>query len=196
MSLSTRSLVPLAVETLRDPQDVFGRLSRLGLPRSTLWECLLLVVLLSVILAEGSNLLIASTEGAGIPALFAQPLVYGALQLGLLAGTVALIHGVGRKMGGQGTLDDAILAVVWLQFVMVCLQVVQSVAILVMPPVALLIGLAGLVVFFWLLTSFIAALHGFASLGRVFGMILFVMVGVALVLSAVLTFMGVTVPRV
>ncbi len=193
---SAGGLLPMVAETFRNPPGGFARLRALNLPRPTLWQCLVLVVILSVLLAEGSNLLVGNLDGDDVPAIFASPFLFGGMQLGLLVLMVVLIHAIGRGMGGTGDLNGAILVVAWVQFIMVCLQIVQSVAILALPPLAWIIGLAGIVVFLWLLTALIAALHDFPSKGRVFGMIMFVMLGVALAMSVVLTALGLTVPRV
>ena len=85
-----------------------------------------------------------------------------------LALTVILIHRVGRAFDGHGTFADALLVVVWLQLLMLALQVLQLIATLVAPPFAGIIGLAGFAVFLWLMTAFIAELHGFRSRARVF----------------------------
>jgi len=47
-------------------------------------------------------------------------------------------------------------------------QVLQVVLGFVLPPLADLVGLAGLLLLLWLLTNFVAELHGFASLWSVF----------------------------
>jgi hypothetical protein len=46
----------------------------------------------------------------------------------------------------------------------------------------------------WLLTNFVAVIHGFRSLGQVFVMILVSLFVLAFVLSILLTLVGVTVP--
>jgi DNA-binding transcriptional regulator of glucitol operon len=72
--------------------------------------------------------------------------------------------------------------VVWLQVIMLGVQVVQVVALIIAPPVAAIINLAGLVLFFWLMTSFIAELHGFTSRGKVLAGILVTSFAVAMIL--------------
>lgn len=192
--LSLKTLVPLAVETVKAPRPTFARLLSLDIPSQALWQALLLVLVVSVLLAEATNLLLAAALGpAEEPLMLAGPLIFGAIQLAVLVASVFLIYHVGRLMGGDGSFAGGILAVTWLQFLMVCLQVVQSVLILVLPGLAALVVIAGLVLFLWLLTNFVAELHGFASLGRVFGMIFFVLIGIGLVLSLLLTLSGVTV---
>ncbi len=194
--MSPRTLGRLAVDTVRAPRPTFARLRALELDLSTLWQALLLVVVLSIVLAELVNMYLLATIGTDAqPTLLLSPFFFGVIQLAFLLISVFMIHRIGRAFRGTGDLADAMLAVTWLQFVMVCLQVVQGVLLILMPPLAGIVMLLGLALFFWLLTNFVAELHDFHSLGRVFGMILFVLVGVALGLSFLLTLAGVTIPR-
>lgn len=198
--MSPRVLMQLLASTLRAPRETFAGLLALRLDRATLWQALLLVVVLSMLLAVLGGVFLAVSQGGTTPPpeqpfVMLSPLVIGLVQLAVLVVSVFLIDWVGRRFRGTGDLGGAILVVTWLQFVMVCLQVIQTLLILVAPGLAGVVTLLGMVLFFWLMTNFIAQLHGFTSLGRVFGMILFVMVGVALGLSLLLTLAGVTVPR-
>lgn len=192
---SLGGLVRLAVRTVREPRPVFAELRALSLPRDVLWQALAAVVIVSVILAEIVNMVLAAALGGPAGQAFLSPLAFVGIQFAILALSVLLIDRVGRMMGGTGDLDGAVLAVAWLQFVMVCLQIVQSAVLLVFPVGAALIVLAGVAVFLYLLTAFVTELHAFDSKGRVFAMILFILMGVALGLSFLLTLAGVTVPR-
>jgi hypothetical protein len=119
------------------------------------------------------------------------------IQLLLLVVMVFAIFWIGRAMGGTGSFEEAILLVAWLQFIMVCLQVIQAVALMFFPGVVVaLIGMAGVALFLWLLTNFVAVLHGFSSLFQVFIMILVSAFAIAFGLSIILTLIGVTVPMV
>ncbi|KAF0675040.1 Yip1 family protein [Profundibacterium mesophilum] len=184
----------LVGDTLRAPRETFARLSAWRLSVPVLSQALLLVVVLSVLLAELSNLMVSYLHPPGVGVMLLSPMFFGALQLALLVGMLFAILLVGRALGGHGDLAGSILLVSWLQFIMVCVQLVQSAALLLVPSLAWAIGVGGLVLFLWLLTNFIAELHGFTALGRVFAMILFTMLGVALGLSFVLALFGVTVP--
>ncbi|NJR43059.1 MAG: hypothetical protein HC767_10775 [Akkermansiaceae bacterium] len=68
-------------------------------------------------------------------------------------------------------MNDALLVVVWLQVLMLGLQLLQVLLLLISPVLAAVVGLAGIVLFLWLLTNFVAELHGFQSLLAVFGAI-------------------------
>ncbi|SFP60836.1 YIP1 family protein [Tranquillimonas alkanivorans] len=196
MNLTLSNLIPHALFTVRDPQEAARRLMALDLPRDVLWQLLFLVVVVSVLLAEVSNGLLALATGMPSQGLFLSPFAMGAVQLTLLILAVFAIHGVGRAMGGDGRFEDALLLTAWLQFIMACLQVLQVLALLVLPAIAWLIGVAGLILFMWLLMHFVAVIHGFRSLGRVFAMIVVTMFGAAVVLSLLMALFGVQIPEV
>lgn len=191
--LNLKTLMPMAVETVKDPGAMARRLMALNLDRPVLWQALALVVILSILLAEVSAILLG-VGGEGSAPLFVTPLQMGMIQFSLLVLMVFAIFWVGRAVGGTGRFQDGLVLIVWLQFMMVCLQVVQTLALLVIPPLAWLIGMFGLVLFLWLLTQFIAAMHGFVSLGKTFMMIVVSSFGFAFGLSIILAVIGVTVP--
>jgi hypothetical protein len=194
MTLTLNSLLAMVWRTVRNPREGATELLSLGVPREALWPALALVVVLSILFAQVTSLLM--TGQAGMGGMPIGPAATGFVQLLLLVVMVFAIFWIGRAMGGSGSFEEAILLVAWLQFIMVCLQVVQAAALLILPPVAGLIGVAGLVLFLWLLTNFIAVLHGFSSLVQVFIMILVAAFGIAFGLSIILTLIGVTVPVV
>lgn len=196
--LSLPDLLRLVFETLRAPRPTFARLHRMNLPAEALWMALALTVVISMIFGVLMVLVLGDPPPQSDPEMAVaspNPIVLGLAQFAILLVSVILIDRIGRMMGGSGDLPGAILAVAWLQFVLTCFQIVQTTVVLISPFLGVPLFIAGLVIFFWLLTCFIAELHGFASLGRVFGMVLFVMMGFALGLSVLLTLLGVTVPR-
>lgn len=192
MSLSV--LLPMAVQTFKTPADVARRLMKMNLSRGVLWQALALVVIVSILLAEATNFIMLSSVDVPEGVFIIPPLTMGVIQFSLLVVMIFAIFWVGRSFGGTGRFQDGLAAVVWLQFIMVCLQVVQTVSMLVLPAMAWLIGIFGLVAFLWLLTHFIATVHGFASLGKVFMMIVLTSFGAAFGLSLLLTLVGVTIP--
>jgi hypothetical protein len=194
MILSLQTLLPMVWRTITNPREGAEEVLALGVPRQALWTILLLVLVLSIILGQITTLLVAAATGTEGTGPLANPIVTGVLQLALLLVAIFAIHRIGRAFGGTGSLDEAILLIAWLQFVMVCIQVVQTGLMLVLPPLASIVGILGLVLFMWLLTNFVAVIHGFRSLGQVFVMILVSMFVMAFILSIFLTLAGVTVP--
>lgn len=192
MTLHLPTLLRHALGSLSAPRDEARWVMSAGLPRAARWQALLLIVVISVILAQIS-MFVAPLQGDVIMApLMMNPVMAAIVQMSLLVLMVFAIYWIGRALGGLGGFGNTILVVAWIQFVMACLQVVQTASMVLIPPLAGLISVAGFVLFFWLLTNFIAELHGFQSLGRVFVMIILAMFGFAFGLSLILTLIGIS----
>ncbi len=186
MELSFPALMALLRETLRDPHAAARRVMGTPLPDGARWQALLLVVVLSVILLQLAVMLSGGQTG-GV-------MMSGLLQGAVLVGTVLAVHYIGRAFGGSGTFPDALILMAWLQFVTLCFQVAQIVTLLIVPPLAGLVAIASVVVFLWLLVSFIQALHGFRSRVMVLFGLLASFFALAFALSFVLALLGVSVP--
>ena len=87
-----------------------------------------------------------------------------ALQFAGLGVMAVLLFLLGRPFGGTGRFHEALAAVSWLQSILLVVQIVQIIAILVLPVFALLIAVGSLGLAIWLLTNFTAELHGFRSM--------------------------------
>jgi hypothetical protein len=190
----TPTLIPdLMRQTFSDPKGAARRLIGLELPAPVLWQALALVVVLSALAAQVSSLVLPGA-GQGLMPFAESPLLVGLIQGGILVIMVFAIHWIGSSFGGIGRLEDSVAAVAWLQFLLVCLQVVQLVVGFVSPALSGLVGLAGIVFFFWLLTQFVMAVHAFESAAMVFVMIVVSLLGITFGLSLVLTLLGVATP--
>jgi hypothetical protein len=191
-------IADLIRQTFADPRGAAQRIIGMDLPIGVLWQALALVIVLSVIAAQVTTMLLAPSglapdlgaEAVG-PGFGISPMTLGLLQGAILILMVFCVHWIGRAVGGTGRLEDAVAMVAWLQFLLVCLQVVQAIAGLAVPGLSALIGLAGLVVFFWLLTQFVMVLHGFGSAGMVFVMIVISLLAVTFALSVLLSILGI-----
>lgn len=191
MTLTLNNLVAMAWRSVKNPREGAAEVLALGIPREALWPALALVVVLSILLANVAALLFAGDAAAAMPV---GPAATGFIQLALLVVMVFAVFWIGRAMGGTGSFEESVLIVAWLQFIMVCLQVVQAGILVVSTSVAEIFGLLGVLLFLWLLTNFVAVLHGFSSLFQVFVMILISAFGIAFGLSIILTLIGVTMP--
>ena len=159
-------------------------------PMEARWLGLAVVVVLSVLLGQTGVMLATRGEAPIVMGVGASAIVQG----GVLLLMVYAAHVVGRLFGGGGTFPDAVLLVSWLQFLMVALQLVQVVALLLIPPLSGMIGIIAIVLFLWVLTNFVAVLHGFTSLGKVFGMILVTFMAVAFAVAFLLALLGIQGP--
>ncbi len=154
--------------TLKSPRDGARRIVGLDLPLNTRWLALVLVAVGSAIGTHVSIALMPAEQREAMLALIASPLRTALLQAMIWTVIAGLVSAGGRLRGGHGTFPDALILMAWLQFILLCLQLVQVVAGAILPPLADLIGIAGLILLLWLLTNFVAELHGFRSLVTVF----------------------------
>jgi hypothetical protein len=196
MSYSLSDLIRRAWASIFTPREVAAEILALRIDRTIGWQLLFAVVLVSVVLTEAMALLFAGAAGAEMATPIAGPMALAVVQVSLTVLMVFATYWVGRAFGGQGRFADAILLVAWLQFVLLCLQVVQMLALLLIPVFAFFIGVAAVVLFFWLLTNFVAALHGFQRLGRVFGGVVASFFALGLVMMIVFALIGVQIPEV
>lgn len=189
------AMIPdLIRHTLRDPRSAARRIIEMRLPVGAMWEALFLVIVLSVITAQVSAILAGgySEEASEIlPGFFFSPIHMGFIQGVLMVLMVLATYRIGRAFGGHGDLSGAVSLVVWLQFLMVCLQVAQGIAILTVPFLSGILGIAGVIAFFYLLTQFICELHGFERPGMVFAGIIGTMFAVIIVMSVLLGLLGI-----
>lgn len=193
-SFTLKGLVAHAWLTVQQPAEGLRALVALQLDRNTLWTSLALVTVISVILFQLDVLL--DPELAQIAGMRTLPALMGVIQGCFLVVMVFAIYWIGQALGGLGGFNDAIVAVTWLQFIMVLIQVAQTVLILISPAVSGMLGIFGIGVFFYLLTYFIAAIHGFTSLARVFMMIIATLFGLSFVLTILLAVVGINVAGV
>lgn len=184
----TEYLRDLLVQTFRDPRQAAQRIMALDLPIEARWSALALVSILSVLETHLAVMILPRLAQSPAFLMMANPLTAALMQFTTLAIVAVAIAQGGRIFGGQGRFADALILVAWVEFVLTIAQLLQTVALLLLPPVGLAVGIAALAVFVWLMVQFTAALHGFADamkvlLGLVAGFILMAVVA-AIVFSA------------
>ncbi len=167
MTLIDRILT-LTQLTLQNPRQATRALLAEGVPVPARTAGLLLVAVVSALLASIQIRMSPQDLDPFSAFMLASPFRAAVFQWLFLALSVVLVHRVGRAFGGQGSFPDALLIVVWLQLLMLALQVLQLAAAVIAPPIAGIIGIGGIALFLWLMTAFIAELHGFASRAKVF----------------------------
>jgi Yip1 domain len=186
METSLTALLELARYTVQNPRAAARYLLALKLPENARWLIFLLVASASAILTHVAFNMLPAQDQTYLANAMSSPLRSAAMQAVFLLTTVVGIYRIGRWRGGTGSFADTLLLVSWLQFVLLCLQVVQILALLVLPPVAEILGVVGVVLSFWLLTQFVVELHGFSSAWRVFLMMIGVLISAAIVASIVI----------
>ena len=192
MQLELKSLVMLARESVADPRGVARALMAMNLPMEARWLGMAVTVALSVLLTQMALLVMQVPSGGQLGGMMGSPVSAAITQLGIMLALSLGIGHVGRMLGGRGNFPDALLLVTWAEFVLVLLQVVQMVAALIFPFSSVLIGFAGVALFFWQLTQFTAELHGFTNPVKVFFGLLAGFFAAAFALVVVLSILGVS----
>ena len=181
-------LLSLGLRTISEPRAAAREVLALPLPRSQHWNAFLLVIVLAGALQQ-----LAVLTTPQDPEL---PRVTGLMMAAVLGGSILLlaatIQVVGRWFGGSARFEDTLLLVVWLEYILVGLQVLQLVLMILLPPAAGLVTIFSLVATIWILVNFIAEVHGFESLGKVFLSMILTAFGLSFLLALVLAAMGVT----
>lgn len=183
-------LIRLSRDAVREPRAVAAVLLRAALPREALWLMFCLIIVSAMFFAQLLQLLI--TDGS--VELVMGPVSLGILQGMMLFGMTIAIHRLGRLFGGTGDFEGALTLVTFHQFVLMLLQIINFIALIVFPPLSLLVQVVSLALFFWLLVNFIAELHGFRNLGQVFFGVLIVTLLVFLLLRQLSGMAGMSAP--
>ncbi len=131
-------------------------------------EFAVIVVALGVILSWILAQLLPDPDLPLVQVLLANPLLLAIVQMMLLVLTAIAVFAVGQFFGGRGEFEQAFAITVWLQFFMLVLQVALLPVALIAMPLANLLNSLTYFLFFWLFVNFVAELHGFVSLWRVF----------------------------
>jgi hypothetical protein len=153
--------------TYRDPQQAARILLAQGWPVSARWMGLVLAVSVSAILAYLSAQLFPAPEldpeVAPVLNLTYMPLALAGMQIVAVTLAAGLMSGVGRMFGGRGSFEDALLLTVWIEIMLLLVQVVQVILSLFLPGAAGILGIAAIALFLWLTVQFTKELHGFSS---------------------------------
>ena len=181
MSLPAAALLTLAQLTLQSPRRAARVMMAAKLPRAARWLAMALTAVLSAILAHVSFALVPADIQAELGDM--SPIISALTQSVTLVLSGLAMYGLGLLFGGQGKFDDALLLTVWLQFMMLGLQVVQIVVQILFPSLALVIGYASIFLFMWIISNFTAELHGFRSALKTFFGVLAAMILVGMVIA-------------
>ena len=165
-------LTLLLQQSLQSPRSAARRLLDWQLPSSTAFLAIALMAVISAGLTGVSMLVAPEQIDPNLLMMFKNPLQVAVLQGLVMLVMAMLVQGIGRMFGGSGRLTDALVLIAWTEVLLCLLQLAQIVLVVLSPSLAVALGLFGLVLFLWVLASFIAELHGFASAGKVlFGLI-------------------------
>ena len=190
MIIGNRHVFDLIKQTFLQPASVAQYLMTLGYPRPVLWLLVVLVSVLSVLTLAVFQALVPMQDAP--EGLVISPLAYATIIGASLVILVFAINFVGQVLGGNGTFDNAMVLMIWIQFMAIPIQLAQAVLMLVVPAFVGFATLGGLVLLAVWLTHFVTQLHGFDSLVRGFGTLILALIGMVFGLAVILTMIGVT----
>ncbi len=162
------ALLQAARFTVQNPRAGARALLAMGLPMSARWLAFGVVISGSSLLTILAVRLSPSGAEPAVAEVVSQPIALAVMQGVVMLVFAQLMARVGQMAGGTGGFADALLLLTWVQVILMLLQVAQVVLELAIPAAADLLGLLGLGLMLWLVTHFVAELHGFTSLGSVF----------------------------
>jgi hypothetical protein len=172
MEPTLANLLSLARLSITAPREAARAIMALRMPMNARWAALVLMAVCSALVMHLMAVLMPSYTADGLPAELIGPFVWaGTVSFGMII-TALLVHYVGRWRGGTGRFADALILVTWLQFIQLLLVIVQLVLMLVIPPLVPVFEILTIVIFLWLLTNFVAEVHGFKSHWMVFGSVI------------------------
>jgi hypothetical protein len=161
-------LLQAARHSVQNPRAGARALLAMALPMTARWLAFGFVIAGSSVLTVLAVRLSPAGNDPLVQDVLARPIGIAMMQGVVMLAFAGLMHRVGRLAGGKGSFPDALLLLTWVQVILMLVQVVQIVLELVLPPAAEFLGLLGLGLMLWLVTHFVAELHGFTSLGMVF----------------------------
>lgn len=186
MDISLSHLLSLARFTLQSPREGARMVMSANVPTSARWAALALMAIGSAVLAHLSFGLMPAEMRDQMGAAMRNPFGTAIFQAFLMVASVFVAHWVGQRFGGKGSFDDALILMVWLQFILLILQALQIVVQIAIPPLADLVGIASIAIFMWLISNFVAELHGFQSVGRTFLGVILTLFAISLLLAFLL----------
>ncbi|SDC86722.1 YIP1 family protein [Ruegeria marina] len=191
--MTTSELRRLAWMSITDPASAARAVLEMKLERETLWLGFALAVVLNAFLHGLSNLAFGPMT-MPLPGMPISVVGYGALMAGGLALTIAAVHRVGRWLGGQGSFQDVMALIVWMQLLLVAVQAVTLVLALTIPLLSALLALAANLVALYVFLHFIDQAHRLGSLMRAVGVLVLSVLAIAFALFILLSLVGGPIP--
>lgn len=124
------------------------------------------------------------------------PLFGAGIELAVMAVIAVLTHRIGVLFGGKGAFLDAVALVVWLNVMLLLIQIAQILALATFPPVAAALSIVGILWAFWAFANFVTELHGFENPFMVLGAVVLTAIVLFIAVAMLLAILGLTPPEV
>lgn len=184
--------LPLAVQSLTQPKVTLRHILAISLNRSEIVLTAWLVIVLNLVFSTLFAILAPVADNAQTTEM---PLGTSVVMLAItMFGGAFVMYRIGRAFGGKGNFDDSLKTIVWLNFVLLLVQIPIPIASAHSAEMTGLVILLVMVIAMVQITAQVMELHGFTKVMPV----LLGIIGVQLVFGALLlvvfSMMGATVP--
>ncbi|MEM9578357.1 MAG: YIP1 family protein [Pseudomonadota bacterium] len=147
------NLPQLALLTVRDPASAAAVVLGWKLPKEAIWTAVALVSVIITMLSTLSNVIFPVP--APLNAFVGNPFIYFGVAFGGFVATVYAIFWVGRMLGGQGTIEDLMVLLLWLQAIRAAAQIAILLFLIIAPVMASFLVLFVAVATLWIFVQFI-----------------------------------------
>ena len=192
MTFTAQGVLDMAWRSVVDPRAVAKEMLALSIPTNVLWQALIAVVLLSTVFSGLVSMIFGASAGSEIVNLMSRPLVSAGSSLVLIAGGIYALHWAGRFFNGQGTFEEMLLMITWLQIVVFIAEIALVAMIQILQPLGVLMVIAFFGASIWILICFVDAVHRFDNLAKAIGVILVAGIGLLVTLTTLLALLGVS----
>jgi len=190
-SLGLGGLLRLTVEALQSPKRTLRVVLDFVITMPELLQITAFIVALSTILTA----LTPVPSDMTIPVvkwLYANALILFAIQYAVFIGLACVMTVVGHLFSGHGTFKEALTAMVWLQFIVFGISLVQLLFAVILPQINVIIFLFSVMAIVHLTVAFIMEVHGFNNAVLVFAGIVGTFIGLVFSLVFIFVLLGIT----
>lgn len=194
MNITFQSWMQAVWMSLIEPAEMAARVLGMRFSREAMWLALALVAVLNVILLAVVQIVSPAPLIMQEQMIALSPFAYAAIIGSFLTFLVFMLVHAGRMVGGTGTLDGALMLIVWFQAISLTLETIQVGLLMISPGVAALFGMISLGAIIWVFVHFINVLHGFANFGKAIAVIVLALIATALGTGVVMGMLGISAP--
>lgn len=188
--IQLKSLPELALMTLKNPEAASATVLSWNMPKEAIWTAIALVSVIVTILSTLSNMIFPVPPP--LDGIVSNPFMYFVIAAGGFIATVYSVYWAGRLFGAQGQVEDLMVLLLWLQALRAAAQVFVLFLLVMAPVAASFFVLFVAVATIWVFVHFINAGLKLNSILRAVGVLLVGALGMVIVMTVLLSFLGVS----
>lgn len=169
--------------TLRRPREAARAVLALNLPNGTLWLAAGTVATVGAIVSLVGQIILPATPDAPDILVRISPIGFALFALAALGVSSAVLTQMGRILGGVGRFNQVFAVMIWLQAVLVTLEVALLALMLLAPLLASFVALAVYVAALVWMVLFLEVAHCFNGPGRAIGALLMSLLAIGFILQ-------------